>query len=166
LGGKKHWISWHCTVDDKVAIQQLPFNEMAFHAGSEANSRSIAIEICMNEGIDQDTANQRAAEVSALLMKDLNIDLSHVRPHQSWTGKDCPILLLDHGTPGKKWQEFLDLVGQMRRSISTGSELVILKRTEFDAVNAVGNAKSTHRVAGSDGDIDHRLVSDQISKCD
>lgn len=52
LNGKQHWVSWHYSVDDKRIVKHLPLNEKAFHAAS-ANGQSIAIEVCMNKGIDQ-----------------------------------------------------------------------------------------------------------------
>ena len=42
-------VSFHIVVDDKQAIQVLPFNEVAWHAGdgfSTGNLKSIGIEIC------------------------------------------------------------------------------------------------------------------------
>lgn len=41
--GKKNWVSWHYSVDDRVAIRQLPNDEKALHAGRRANKKSIAI---------------------------------------------------------------------------------------------------------------------------
>lgn len=114
--GKKTWVSWHYTVDDKRVIQHLPVTEACFHTlngkGSRmnGNSRSIAIEICMNQGIDQKAAFLRAARLTATLMHDLKKSIDEVIPHHFWTGKACPSLLLDNGKPGKKWKSFLDTI--------------------------------------------------------
>lgn len=38
--------SAHAFVDDRAAIQTIPYDEMAWHAGQTANSRYIGIEMC------------------------------------------------------------------------------------------------------------------------
>lgn len=108
--GKKDWVSWHFTVDDSRTIQQLPIDEEAFHA-KNGNATSIAIEVCMNAGIDQAAAFLRAARLTALLLFDhATLDISRVVPHMAWTGKKCPVLLLDGGVLGSKWKAFIDQV--------------------------------------------------------
>ncbi|MEB3249371.1 MAG: N-acetylmuramoyl-L-alanine amidase, partial [Merismopediaceae bacterium] len=55
-------VSWHYTVDDQRCVKHLPTDEKGWHAStSDGNNQSIGIEICMNSGIDQATANRRAA---------------------------------------------------------------------------------------------------------
>jgi N-acetylmuramoyl-L-alanine amidase len=169
LNGKKHWVSWHCTVDDTQMIQQLPFNEMAYHAGANANQTSIAIEICMNSDGDQDTANENAVNLTAALMKDLDIDIDHVRTHESWTGKKCPVLLLDNGNPGKKWQGFLDRVAAARKMIPPGAGLVALADAPLAAADNLIQPRPVDppdKLENMSGEIDHRLVADQLSKQD
>lgn len=115
INGKRSYVSWHYTVDDKRVVKHLPVNEKALHAGSaEGNMNSIGIEICMNRGINQDVAFLRAARLCAALLFDLaalNKDVNHVVPHKHWSGKNCPVLLLDNGTTiGVKWNKFLKLI--------------------------------------------------------
>ena len=45
-------VSWHYTVDDRVIYQSLPANEVGWHAGP-GNSKSIGIEICMHQGMNE-----------------------------------------------------------------------------------------------------------------
>lgn len=105
--GKQRWVSWHYTVDDRVAIRQLPDNERAIHAGSSAgNSSSLAMEICMQQGIDQDAANQRAAQLTAALLVQHGLQLDAVVQHRHWSRKPCPSLLLNDAA----WRGFLKLV--------------------------------------------------------
>ena len=104
LNGKKHWVSWHYTVDDQLAIKQLPVNERAFHAGSQGNNISIAIEICMHKEIDQEAADTKASQLTALLCFDLGIPVANIVTHKFWTGKNCPALLLAN------WDSFIDKV--------------------------------------------------------
>lgn len=109
--GEKIWVSWHYTVDDQRVIKHIPVNELAYHARSEGNNKSIGIEICMNSGIDQSLAFLRAARLIAALMYDLNIKIEKVVPHQKWTGKNCPSLLLDADKKiGQKWATFKQLI--------------------------------------------------------
>lgn len=109
--GKTIWVSWHYSVDDKRIVNHLPLNELGYHAVS-GNSKSLALEICMNKGIDQTAANLRAARLIAALLYDRKPKASQIVPHYHWTGKDCPSLLLNNGKPGAKWQDFLNLVQQ------------------------------------------------------
>ena len=93
---KQRKVSWHFTVDDKRCVKHLPTNEVAFHAVS-GNSKSIGIEICEHQGINQAQANERASLLTAVLMFQLNIPPENVVPHKFWTGKHCPHVILDGG---------------------------------------------------------------------
>lgn len=116
--GKVHWVSWHYTVDDKRVIKHLPLRERAYHAGTKGNGASIAIEICMNKGIDQPAAFLRAARLVAALLYDHKLTEDSVVTHMKWTSKLCPSLLLDNGKLGAKWGKFIDLVREQRKGIS------------------------------------------------
>lgn len=100
---RKNWVSWHYTVDDRKVIKQLPISEKGWHAG-RGNSTSIGIEICMHQGIDQAVAFDRAARLIAVLLYDLNLSLEDVVTHKYWTGKNCPVLLLNN----EDWKNFSD----------------------------------------------------------
>lgn len=117
---QKRQVSWHYTVDDQRCIKHLPVNEKGWHAGnSEGNSKSIGIEICMNEDSDQESANRLAATLTAILMYDLNIKLENVVPHQHWTGKNCPRLLLNYWDSFKKQiQEIYDIIEPKTEAIA------------------------------------------------
>ena len=86
-------VSWHFTVDDKRCIKHLPTNEKGWHAGS-GNSVSIGIEVCEHKGINKEAAIERAALLSAVMMLALGIPSDRIVPHQAWTGKDCPHIIL------------------------------------------------------------------------
>lgn len=86
-------VSWHFTVDDKRVFKHLPTNEKAWHAG-DGNKRSVAIEVCENRGIDKAAAIDRAALLTAVMMEAYGIPRARVVSHKSWTGKDCPRVLL------------------------------------------------------------------------
>lgn len=143
LNGKKHYVSWHYTVDDGAVYQHLPINEVGWHAGS-GNSKSIGIEICMNKGIHQDAANLRAATLVASLLKDLKLSSKDVVPHMSWTGKKCPTKLLDNGQLGAKWKAFIELVEKMTMSFESPTSLVASNRELKAVATATLDASSAH----------------------
>lgn len=118
-------VSWHYTVDDRVCVKHLPINEKGWHAATaDGNNKSIGIEICMNEGIDQSAANTKAATLVAILMYDLSLTLDRVVTHHHWSGKNCPRLLLSDGQPGKKWHKFLEEVNEIYQSIEPQEDLI------------------------------------------
>jgi N-acetylmuramoyl-L-alanine amidase CwlA len=94
-------VSYHFAVDDKGAVQGLPLDRNAWHAGDGAdgkgNRKSIGIEICYSKsgGERFNKAYQNAIELTAQLMKQFNIPASNIMFHQSWNGKYCPHRLLD-----------------------------------------------------------------------
>ena len=129
---RKRKVSWHYTVDDLMCVKHLPVDEKGWHAASaEGNSKSIGIEICMHQGIDQAAANERAATLTAILMYDLNIPLERVVTHHHWSGKNCPRLLLDNGKLGRKWQQFLNQVDIIYQSIDEMDEKDSMLATMF-----------------------------------
>jgi len=141
-----HWVSWHFSVDDVQTIKQLPIDEMAFHALGAANRSSIAIEICMNAGIDQTAANGRAARLAAALLYDLQLSADAIRSHHDWTGKDCPTLLLP------TWDNFTQDVAKIRDAI-TGPRGGL----EFDAAEILSGIESF--VEREHGPDDHAALA-------
>ncbi|MGA5663646.1 N-acetylmuramoyl-L-alanine amidase [Bacillus bombysepticus] len=95
--------SFHIAVDDREAIQLIPFNRNAWHAGDGANGRgnrhSIGIEICYSQsgGERYRKAELNAIEVIAQLMIQFDIPISKVKTHQERNGKYCPHRMLDEG---------------------------------------------------------------------
>ena len=104
--GRKNWVSWHYTVDDQEMIKQLPVNEVAYHAKS-GNSRSVAIEQCMHQGIDVAAADERLCQLVAQLRLILSISRHKVVPHKYWTGKNCPSQLIG------KWETLQDRIDEI-----------------------------------------------------
>ena len=115
--------SWHFTVDQFMVVQNLPVNETAWHAGSQAgNHHSIGIEMCEceNRGANHFRTWDRAAKLTAVLMKRFNINLRRVVPHYHWTGKNCPAPLMTNGRPGAKWAWYLSRVDYYFRCLNNG----------------------------------------------
>jgi len=148
--GKKNWVSWHYTVDDTRAIQHLPANERAYHAGSNANSTSLAMEICMNSDNNQPVCDDRAARLAALVLHDKKLAIGAMVTHESWTGKKCPSLLRS----AAKWVAFQKRVKGYLEGIQGGSGQGIkpaaaaaAKATPFQFRGCQCEKKSDHEVA-------------------
>ncbi len=115
--------SWHLTVDQFMVVQNLPLTETGWHAGNAAGNRnSIGIEMCESENSRQNHFRtwERAAKLTAVLMKRYGLNLRHVVPHYHWTRKNCPAPLLDGGRPGVKWAWFISRVDYYYRCINGG----------------------------------------------
>lgn len=88
--------SFHIAVDDKEAIQLIPFNRNAFHAGDGANGNGnrnyIAVEICysLSGGARFEAAEARAVDVVVDLCKQFGFTPENIKPHRYFSGKNCP----------------------------------------------------------------------------
>lgn len=104
-------VSFHIAVDDKEAVQGLPFERNGWACGDgngAGNRKSISVEICysLSGGDRYYKAENNAAIVVAQLMKQYSIPISKVRTHQSWNGKYCPHRMLAEG----RWNNFIKSV--------------------------------------------------------
>ncbi|WP_051599264.1 N-acetylmuramoyl-L-alanine amidase family protein [Metaclostridioides mangenotii] len=87
--------SFHIAVDDKEAIQAIPLNRNAFHAGDggnrTGNRKYISVEICYSKsgGERFKKAESRAAEV-AVILKQYGWGIDRVKAHRYFAKKDCP----------------------------------------------------------------------------
>ncbi|UZQ86322.1 N-acetylmuramoyl-L-alanine amidase [Thermoclostridium stercorarium] len=99
--------SWHIVVDEKEAIEAIPLNEVAWHAGDGGNGtgnrKSIGIEIC--ESGDRQKTLQNAAELVAKLLKERGWGVDRLRRHYDWSGKICPRIFYDNGK-WTGWEQF------------------------------------------------------------
>ena len=95
---------WHVAVDEREAIEAIPPNEVAWHAGDgtgPGNSFSIGLEIC--ESGDRAKTLLNAAKVAAWLLKEHGLTPAGLRQHFDWNKKNCPRIL----RKGNRWQEFV-----------------------------------------------------------
>lgn len=104
-------VSFHIAIDDIEAIQVIPFNRNAWHAGDsgsgQGNRNYIAVEICysLSGGTKFANAEQRAAKEVAAILKQYGWTIANVKKHQDFSGKYCPHRTLDMG-----WQRFLNMI--------------------------------------------------------
>ncbi|MBJ6364131.1 N-acetylmuramoyl-L-alanine amidase [Paenibacillus sp. GCM10012307] len=94
--------SYHIVIDEREAIECLPLDEAAWHAGDgsggkSGNRTSIGIEICESGNYAKTLDN--AAELVARLLKERGWGITQLRRHFDWSGKVCPRLMYDGG----KW---------------------------------------------------------------
>lgn len=124
------YIIWHFTVDDHSIYQSQPCNEQGQHADYEGrgNRESIGIEMCENRGNSRAVTLERTAKLTALLMKQYDIPLSNVVPHQHWRmirfddkrdlgHKTCPHFLVKGGQADPAWRAFLARVAHYRNQL-------------------------------------------------
>ena len=102
----KRTASWHIVVGDEVAIEAIPFNEVAWHAGDGGNGtgnrQSIGIEMC--ESGNREEVIKNTIQVTVDLMKKYNIGINNLKRHYDWTKKNCPRILNYNNWQG--WDKF------------------------------------------------------------
>ena len=134
--------SFHIVVDDKEAMECIPLEEVAYHAGnSEGNRTSIGIELC--ESGNQQKVWENAVNLVANLLIDRGWGVDRVRTHKSWSGKECPRLILP------RWDEFIS-------DIET--QITILNKD-----NSIDKEKTpTWKLEGLNYLRDNKLINDPI----
>jgi len=101
--------SWHICVDEKQAIEAIPLNEVAWHAGDgggSGNMKSLSIEVC--EGGNRDKTLNNAIELIAYLLKQKNWNTKKLKRHYDWSGKLCPRIFIAGNWQG--WKSFLSRI--------------------------------------------------------
>lgn len=117
--GNKQQVSYQYVVDDKEAYLLIPENEIAWHAGDGAsgtgNTKTIAIEICVNPDGNFKEARKNAAELTASILKTHGMSSvidgtkdkvnGNVFQHNTFSpwGKNCPQTIRNSGL----WDSFL-----------------------------------------------------------
>lgn len=120
------YLSWHFVVDEDYAVQQLPLDEVAYHAGDGSrvygetyyndyykyqsigggNRNGIGIESCVNYGTNYTNVMRRLARLVSELLIDYNLGMDRVKQHHDFSGKNCPMTMRENG----RWEEFLNMV--------------------------------------------------------
>lgn len=155
-------VSFHIAVDDIEAIQGIPFNRNAWHAGDggsgQGNRNYIAVEICYSKSGGEKfiNAEKRAAKEVAALLKTYNWTILNIKKHQDFSNKYCPHRTLDLG-----WERFLNLVRaemevkEITSSNNSQNELYRIRKTWEDTKSQIGaftnldNAKKVCRLGYS-----------------
>lgn len=98
--------SYHIVIDEREAIECLPLNENAWHAGdgsapASGNRTSIGIEICESGNYVQ--ALENAADLVADMLLERGWGVDRLQRHYDWPRADgyrklCPRLMYSNGT--------------------------------------------------------------------
>lgn len=137
-------VSFHIAVDDQEAIQGLPLDRNAWHAGDGGNGQGnrnyIAVEICYSKsgGSRFEAAEKRAAKEVAALLKKYGWGTDKIKDHRSFSGKNCP-----HRT---NMSNFIKLVQSELTGSSATSPGATGKVTVGSKVKVVG----THYATGQE----------------
>ena len=128
--------SYHVAIDNKEAVQLIPFNRNAWHAGDgqgQGNRASIGIEICfsmdngysgsMSERYLQAQENTTLYAANVLLQFKWGVD--RLKQHWHWSRKDCPHKMRAHGY----WDWFVRRVQQHMNAIKKGTSTGVAKPT-------------------------------------
>ena len=95
--------SWHIVIDEKEAIEAIPLDEIAYHAGNRnGNNKSIGIEIC--ESGNRQKTLENAVKLVAKMLYERNWGVDKLRRHYDWSGKVCPRILSSNNWEG--WNAF------------------------------------------------------------
>ena len=86
-----------------VDFSQVAAGTIGSHGG---NNNSIGIEMCVNEIGDIYDTWQRTAQLVADICIRNNLDLTRVKQHNTWTGKNCPQCLI----AADYWWGFMKMV--------------------------------------------------------
>ena len=159
-------VSYHFAVDDVRAVQGMPLDRNAWHAGDGGsgygNRKTIGIEICYSKsGGDRFLkAEQNAAELTARLMLQYGwgadkVNTKAINTHQSRSGKYCPHRTLDMGI-NRFWnavkQKYAELSGQPiptpEPTPTPATSDSYLVKVTTDALNIRSGAGTNHDVTG------------------
>ncbi len=120
--------SWHICVDENEAVEAIPLNEVAWHAGDGSkgpgNRKSISIEIC--ESGDREKTLENAAKLVVRMLKERGWGIDRLRRHYDWSGKNCPRILNYNNWKG--WEIFKQSVkDKLTPKVEVVKELDIVK---------------------------------------
>ena len=130
---------WHIVVDGKEAIEAIPLNEIAYHAGTSAgNSTSIGIEICDSAGL---VAEKNAIELVASLLIQKGWGIERLKTHKDWSGKYCPHIILP------RWTEFKNDIAAEIVKQKNESEVIVEKNIkEIEVFDKSGRSLGTLKI--------------------
>ena len=142
MNGNSNYTSYHVAIDDKEAVQVVPFNRNAWHAGDsqgQGNRASIGIEICysMDNGYSgaMSARYKKAQENTALyvahILYQYGWGTDRLRQHWNWSGKDCPHKMRAHNG----WGAFVARVQAHLNAIKKGSSSASEKTTSKPKVS-------------------------------
>ena len=115
-------VSYHIAVDDVNAIQGIPFERNAWHAGDGSrgpgNRYGIAVEICYSKsgGPKYTAAEENAVYVMARLLYQYDLGIDALKQHADFSAKNCPHRIRDEG----RWNSVKSRVATVLNAIKNG----------------------------------------------
>lgn len=94
-------VSYHVAIDDKEAIQAIPYNRNAWHCGDGGNGvgnrQSIGVEICYSKsgGSRYAAAEANTVDWVARKLHQFGWGMDRVKWHFDWSNKNCPHRILN-----------------------------------------------------------------------
>ena len=124
------YISFHFAVDEREAIQILPYDVNGWHAGDgqgKGNRASIGVEICRSQcrgpaGWQYRHSEENAEILAAALLRHFRLTAEELRMHQDWSGKYCPHRLLEE----KRFERFRSRVAARLAAEPDSEESAVL----------------------------------------
>ena len=149
--------SFHIVADEREAIECIPLNEVAWHAGDgrngTGNRKTISIEIC--ESGNREKTLQNAVELTAKLLYERGWGVDKLRRHFDWSGKNCPRILNYNNWQG--WTKFKNDVQK---------ELNQLKQPKKEVIKVGEDDKKVHATIHWDTvkkDEDQKMSEEEVS---
>lgn len=126
--------SYHVAIDDKHAVEAIPFSRNAWHAGDgngKGNRQSIGIEICYSKsgGVKYQGAEQNAIEYIAHVLHQFNWDVSRVLYHKDWSGKNCPHRIFSAGRADAVKREIGEKLAELKNPKKEVTPVAVKKKT-------------------------------------
>ena len=108
------------------------------------NNNSIGIEMSVNTSNDMYDTYQRTAKLVADILVRNNLDTTRVKQHNTWTGKNCPQVLI----AGNYWNDFMKMVEIEYAMMTTYKDAKItMKSNNPDIVDNTGRVKNPPQTA-------------------
>ncbi|MFA5482488.1 MAG: N-acetylmuramoyl-L-alanine amidase [Bacilli bacterium] len=145
--------SWHFSVDDKEAFQQIPIDEVGWHAGDGRNIYpevwlndkgfhlgggnlcGIGIESCVYKGVDFNKVLRNLANLTADLLIKYNLGINAIKQHYDFSSKNCPQVIRE----AKRWDEFIHLVKlELYRKTQLNDVIFSFKSLDPDVMDNFG----------------------------
>lgn len=119
-------VSYHYAIDDFEVVQGLPTNRVGLHCGDglygKGNRKSIGVEVCYSRsgGTRYSKAEKLANKFIAQLLFERNWGVDRVKPHQHWSGKNCPHRILDTN----RWKQTLNDIEKELKALRSGKPTI------------------------------------------
>lgn len=121
--------SWHIAIDENEAVEAIPLNEVAWHAGDgrngTGNRKSIAIEMC--ESGDRNKVIENTIELTVKLLKERGWGVDRIKRHYDWSGKNCPRILSQNN-----WEQYHKMKAEVAKRLQGNrhSNIAVSKPTQ------------------------------------